>query len=203
MNAPGRAGLAVAMTLMCGGVLRSASGQWGISLEANRLAYGGASRDTSQGPQGSFRPSRTQALTLRFSRRVGPFTAVLGTRLAQSDIVLDASGLSAGLPDEFKSIEFLPEMSWRFIRTTAGVTVDLYGGPVLGVWTCEDFGGRFVPGATAGFHGMFPIFDRLRLSVRAGGSLMRSVFREGELPPEVVIRPMRRSEIALGFRYGR
>jgi ATP sulfurylase len=46
-------------------------------------------------------------------------------------------------------------------------------------------------------------FDRLALSLRIGGSLMRSVFRNGELPPQVVTKPMRRSEIALGLRYGR
>lgn len=202
MNSSWRASLVVATTLLSAGSVRSASGQWGISLEANRSAYGGTSKDTSQGPQGSLRPSGTQALTLRFSRRLGRFTAALGARLARSDIVVDASGLSASLSDEFKSIEVLPEVSWRVIRTSPGATLELYGGPVLGVWTFEDFGGRFVPGATAGFHGLFPIADRLKLSVRVGASLMRSVFRDGELPPEVVIRSMRRSEVALGLRYG-
>jgi hypothetical protein len=50
---------------------------------------------------------------------------------------------------------------------------------------------------------VFPIFDRLALSLRIGGSLMRSVFRDGELPPQAVPKPTRRSEIALGLRYGR
>jgi hypothetical protein len=32
---------------------------------------------------------------------------------------------------------------------------------------------------------------------------LRSVFRDGELPPESVLRMTRRSEISLGLRYGR
>jgi hypothetical protein len=197
---------AVATAVVCvlsGGVQGSASAQWGISLDAQRSAYGGASKDTSQGPMGSLRPSKSQAITVRVDRRWKRFSASLGARAAQSSVVLDAEGVYVGVPDEFKLVEFLPEVSWRVVRTSRGATLDLYGGPVIGVWTFEDFGGRLVPGATAGLHAKFPIFDRVALSLRVGGSLMRSVFRDGELPPEVVLHPMRRSEIALGLRYGR
>jgi hypothetical protein len=81
--------------------------------------------------------------------------------------------------------------------------LELYSGAVIGVWEVSDLGRRAVPGATAGLAGEFPVFDRLTVSLRIGGSVMRSVFRDGELPPEVVIRTMRRSEISLGLRYGR
>lgn len=203
MILPRRTVVAVLVVVLGGGLARSTSAQWGISLDAQRSAYGGASKDTSQGPMGSLRPSKSQAITVRVDRRWKRFSASLGARAARSSVVLDAEGLYVGIPDEFKLVEFLPEASWRVLRTSRGATLDLYGGPVIGVWTFEDFGGRLVPGATAGLHAEFPIFDRLGLSLRVGGSLMRSVFRDGELPPEVVIRPMRRSEIALGVRYGR
>jgi hypothetical protein len=117
--------------------------------------------------------------------------------------VVDAQGIFAGLTGEFNGLEALPEVRVRVARTGHGATLELYGGPVIGVWQFEDFGGRVVPGATAGIAGEFPIFDRLALSVRVGGSLLRSVFRDGELPPELVLRTMRRSEISLGLRYGR
>jgi hypothetical protein len=91
----------------------------------------------------------------------------------------------------------------RVARSKRGAALELYGGAVIGVWTFEDFGPRAVPGATAGVAGEFLIFDRLTASLRVGGSVLRSVFREGELPPELVLRTMRRSEISLGLRYGR
>jgi hypothetical protein len=203
MSVPRPVGVAIAMIVLSGGLVRTASGQWALSLDAQRSAYGGTSKDTSDGAHGSARPSRTMALTMRFSRPLGRATTALGVRVAKAGFVIDAPGVYVGLMGEFKFIEFLPEVSWRVARTSRGATLDLYGGPVLGVWTYEDFGGRFVPGATAGLQGVFPICSRLSLSLRIGGSLMRSVFREIEVPPEVVLHPMRRSEISLGLRYGR
>jgi hypothetical protein len=203
MSVPRHAGAVVAVIALSGGLIRPAWGQWGLSLDAQRSAFGGTSKDTSSGAHSSARPSRTMAFTLRCSRRWGPITTALGARYGNSDLVVEAPGVSVGLTDEFRFIELLPEVSWRVARTSRGASLELYGGPVLGWWTFEDFSGRFIPGATAGVHGVFPIFDRLAFSLRVGGSLMRTVFQEGELPPEVVFHPMRRSEISLGLRYGR
>jgi len=203
MNMPWRAGVMVVMIALSGGLFRSTSAQWGISLDVQRSAYGGTAKDTSAGPGGSLRPARSRALTLRLERRWGRVAAGLGVRLARADVVLDATGVFAGLSHEFESVEFLPEVSLQIVHTRRGAALDLYGGPIIGRWTFEQFGGRAVPGGTAGLRGNFPILDRLALSLRIGGSLLRSVFREGEVPAEMAIRPMRRSEIAVGLRYGR
>lgn len=178
-------------------------GQATARARVPRLAYGGASKDTSAGPGGSFRPHRTQALTVRIDRRWTHLTTGLGIRVARAGIVLDAADLSVALGGEFMSAELLPEIGWRVFRPHHGALLELYGGPVIGVWTFEDFEPRVVPGGTIGAHGDFPIIERLALSVRISGTLMGSVFRERELPPELVLRLMRRSEIALGLRYGR
>jgi hypothetical protein len=191
------------MLVLTGGLARSATGQWGISLDAQRSAYGGTSTDTSGVAHSSIRPSKTLAFTLRFSRRWGALTTALGARVARSDLVAEAPGVFVGVADEFTFVEFLPEVSWRLTRTSRGATMELYAGPVLGVWKYEDFGRRFVPGGTAGVQGAFPIFERLSLTFRVGGSLMRSVFRAGEVPPEVELHATRRSEMSLGLCYGR
>jgi len=116
---------------------------------------------------------------------------------------LDAQDVYAGLRGQLSAFEALPEFRVRVARSKRGPALELYGGAVIGVWTFSDLGARSVPGATAGVAGEFPIFDRLTASLRVGGSVLRSVFRNGELPPEVVIGTMRRSEISLGLRYGR
>lgn len=196
--------LALVLVTLCAPMRAVVAAQWGIGLDVQRSAYGGSSKDTStSGAGGSFRPARTQALGVRFDRRWKRFAVGLGIRAAWSAGVVDAPGVFVGVPGEFKAIEVLPEVRWQVARSSRGATLQLYGGPVLGRWTFEDFGGRFVPGASGGVQGEFPIFERLSLSLRIGGSLMRSVFRSGELPPEAVPRPTRRSEIALGLRYGR
>jgi hypothetical protein len=198
-----RSSVAIAAGILAGALSSPAAAQWGISLDLQRAAYGGTSKDTSSGAEGSLRPAKTQAIALRLDHQWKRLAVGLGVRAARSAAVLDAPDIYAGIGGEFNAVEVLPEVRWQVARSSRGATLDLYGGPVLGRWTFEEFGERWVPGATVGLRGGFPIFDRLALSLRIGGSLMRSVFRNGELPPQVVTKPMRRSEIALGLRYGR
>ncbi len=195
---------AVASLALSAGLARPLTAQWGLALDLQRSAYGGGSKDTtSGGPGGSFRPGNSRAVTLRLEHRLGRATVGLGARYVNSGIVLDAQGIYAGLRGEFYAFEALPEVRMRVARSKRGAGLELYGGAVIGVWTFEDFGARAVPGATVGVAGEFPILDRLTASLRIGGSVLRTVFRDGELPPELVLRTMRRSEISLGLRYGR
>ena len=194
----------VATVALSAGLAHPLTAQWGVALDLQRSAYGGASKDTTGGgPGGSFRPGNAQAVTLRLERRLGRATVGLGARYIRSAVVLDAQDVYVGLRGEFSALEALPEVRMRVARSRRGAALELYGGAVIGVWTFEDLGARAIPGATAGVVGEFPIFNRLTVMLRIGGSVMRSVFRDGELPPEVVSRTMRRSEISLGLRYGR
>ena len=194
----------VATVALSAGLACPLTAQWGFALDLQRSAYGGASKDTtSGGPGGSFRPGNAQAVTLRLERRLGRATAGLGARYIRAALVLDAQDVYIGLRREFSAFEAFPELRVRVARSKLGAALELYGGAVIGVWAFQDLGARAVPGATAGVAGEFPIFDLLTVSLRIGGSVMRSVFRNGELPPEVVIGTMRRSEISLGLRYGR
>jgi hypothetical protein len=204
MNLPRQACVAVVLIALCAGMRTSAAAQWGIALDVQRSAYGGSSKDTTtNGPGGSLRPAKTQAIAVRVDRHWNRLAVGLGVRVARSAAVLDAPDIYVGIGGEFTSVEVLPEVRWHVARSSKGAALELYGGPVIGMWAFEDFGNRWVPGATVGVRGAFPIFDRLALSLRIGGSVLRSVFRDGELPQGVVTKPTRRSEIALGLRYGR
>ncbi|MGH7612991.1 MAG: hypothetical protein ACREMW_02975 [Gemmatimonadales bacterium] len=194
----------VATFALSAGLASPLAAQWGVALDVQRSAYGGASKDTTTGgPGGSFRPGNTQAVTLHLDRRLGRVTVGLGARYIRSALLLDAPDLYVGLRGELSALEALPEIRVRFARSHSGAALELYGGAVIGVWKVGELGARAVPGATAGVAGEFPVFDRLTVSLRVGGSVLRSVFRDGELPPELVLRTMRRSEISLGLRYGR
>jgi len=194
----------VATFALSAGLACPLTAQWGLALDLQRSAYGGASKDTtSGGPGGSFRPGNTQAVTLHLDRRLGRVTIGLGARYVRAAIVLDAEDIYVGLRGEFSALEALPEFRVRVARSKHGAALELYGGAVIGVWAFQDFGARAVPGGTAGLQGEFPVLDRLTVSLRIGGSVLRCVFRDGELPAELVLRTMRRSEISLGLRYGR
>ena len=196
-------GIAVVAVALGGGLARPLPAQWGLTLDVQRNAFGGTSKDTtSSGPGGSFRPGNTPALTLRVDRRLGRVALGVGVRYSRSAVVLNARDLYIGLRGEFTTLETVPEIRVRLARTSHGAALHCYGGPVIGVWTFEDFGARVVTGAVVGVAGEIPIFDRLAFSLRVGGGLTHSIFRDGELPPELVIGTTSRSEIALGLRYG-
>jgi hypothetical protein len=193
----------VAATLT-GSLSRPAAAQWGIALEVQRAAYGGTSRDTStSGTGGSVRPGNTPALTVRLDRRFGRVAIGIGIRYSRSAVLVDDGVLFVGIHKELTTVEFAPEVSVRIARTARGAALHLYGGPLIGVCDLKNEGSRIVPGAIAGIAGDLPIADRLALWVRLGGGLARSVFRPGDLPPEFERHLARRSEIALGLRYGR
>ncbi|MGH7612980.1 MAG: hypothetical protein ACREMW_02920 [Gemmatimonadales bacterium] len=204
MNNPLRSFAVVATVALSTGLACPLAAQWGLGLDMQRSAYGGGSKDTSSGgPGGSFRPAYSQGVTVRLERRLGRVTVGLGARYVRAAIGLDAEDIFIGLRGKFAAFEAIPELRVRIARSKRGPALELYGGAVIGVWAFEDLGARAVPGATAGVAGEFPVFDRLTVSLRIGGSVLRSVFRDGELPPELVIKTMRRSEISLGLRYGR
>lgn len=204
MNNPLRTLVAVATIVLGGGLVRCARAQWGVGLEVQRAAYGGTSRDTSAGgPGGSFRPGNTPAVTVRLDRRIGRTAIGLGIRYSRSSVVLDTPDLFVGIHNELDMLEFAPEIRVRIARAPAGASLLLYGGPVVCVCRLKDQDTRIVPGAIAGVAGEFPLFDRLALLVRVGGGLTRSVFQDGELPPEFERHTARRSEIGFGLRYGR
>jgi hypothetical protein len=199
-----RSGLALAISISLVAMPSMLQGQWGVMIEAQRAGFGGTSRDTStDGIAGSFRPGGTLGLTVRLDRKVHRVTLGLGLRYVRSAVVLHTPDLFIGLRDDFAALEAAPEIRVRIARTSAGATFHLYGGPVLGVWTFSDLGTRAVPGAIAGVAGEFPLFERWAIWFRAGAGITRSVFRNGELPPEFERHATRRSEISLGLRYGR
>ncbi|MGH7753268.1 MAG: hypothetical protein ACREN5_10665, partial [Gemmatimonadales bacterium] len=189
MNNPLRSFVVIATVALSVGLAAPLTAQWGLVLDVQRSAYGGGSKDTtSGGPGGSFRPASSRGVTLRIERRLGRATVGLGARYVRAGVVLDAADIFIGLRGEFAAFEALPELRVRVARSKRGAALELYGGAVIGVWRFEDFGARAVPGATAGVAGEFPIFGRLTVSLRVGGSVLSSVFRDGELPPELVIR---------------
>ncbi|MGH7538015.1 MAG: hypothetical protein ACREMF_05235 [Gemmatimonadales bacterium] len=181
-----------------------AEAQWGVSLEARRVVFGGTSVDTTAGnDRQSFRPTASMVYGLRLDRRVGRTSVALAARLATAGLVLRRADAFAGLSGEFLVFEAAPEAVYRLATTRSGARLHAYAGPVIGLWLFGGENARAVPGAAAGLIGEFGLTGRLTLWLRGGGALTRSVFERAELPPEFLLRATRRGEIAIGLRYGR
>lgn len=198
--------LRTAATLLFGACVATpgATAQWGVSLEARRVVFGGTSVDTTSGNnRQSFRPSPVIAYGLRLDRRIGRADLALAMRVAAPGLVLEQAGTFAGVNGELSVLEIAPEALYRLVTTGTGARLHVYAGPIVGLWLLSGENLRFVPGAAAGLIGEFGLTRRLTVWLRGGGALTRSVFEPTELPPEFVRRATRRGEIALGLRYGR
>jgi hypothetical protein len=189
---------------IAGGTPAALSAQWGVSLEVQRTAFGGTSRDTAtDGTHGSFRPAGALAVTARADRRIGRLSVGVGIRYVRAAVLLDGPDVFIGVQDDFAAFEAMPEIRVRIARSSTGASLHGYAGPVIGIWTFSNLGTRAVPGAMGGIAGSFPVMDRLTFWVRVGGGMTRSVFRDQELPPEFRRYPTRRIEFSIGVRYGR
>jgi len=195
---------AIVTVLGCAALTQNGAAQWGVGIELQRVVFGGSSFDTTATGNGtSVRPGDAPTYGIRLDRRFGRWRAGLLVRYAQTALVAQNKELSFAERGDFALLELAPELSYRFATTRTGATAHLYLGPVVGVWSLVDANPRLAPGVRGGLGGEFPLSGRLGVWLRAGGGLTRSVFVDQDLPPELVRRATRRSEIALGLRYGR
>lgn len=194
----------VMATLGCFVPITGVTAQWGIGIELQLVGFGGTSVDTSAGyDRETFRPTSAATVGIRADRRMGRLRIGLTVRYGKAGLVLHRKNVFAGEQGDFLLFEVAPEASFRFAAAHTGATAHIYGGPVIDLWALVDADPRVAAGARVGIGGEFPWSGRFMVWVRAGGVLTRSVFVENELPPQFVLRNTRRSEIALGLRYGR
>lgn len=192
----------IVAALGCAASVRSGAAQWGVGIELQRVAFGGSSIDTATGNSQSVRPGDAATYGIRLDRSIGRWRAGLVVRYAQAALVAQSQNISLAEGGDFALLELAPELSYRFAATRTGATAHLYLGPVVGAWSLVDAETRLAPGVRGGLGGEFPLSGRLGVWLRAGGALTRSVFVDQDLPPELVRRATRRTEIAFGLRYG-
>ena len=193
-----------AVLLCCSAFVTRAVAQLGVSGDVQLSAYGGASRDTSQGNVGqSFRPYRPVLFTLRPEWDLGRWRVALGVSYGKPDIAVEGDPLTVVLHQSSELLEVAPEVSYRFWKSPSGTRVRLLSGPVLNLWMLpgEDQP-RSRGGAFLGLSTESPVTTRLQATVRATGVLTAGLFERPDLPPEFELRSMRRVSLGLGVRYG-
>lgn len=179
----------------------AATGQWTIGVEVGAARFGGSAHDTTNGsgpPQ--WRPGDVPTISLRLGRGVGRFGIALKGSYGKPGL----SALGQGLTVTDKSSGQLVELATLVAVRVGGIgpsgALRAELGPALHLWKFGDDMHSGV-GALGALAYEWPVAGRLSGAVRLEGTLSKSWFEEGDLPPEYELRLTWRYGMTLGVRY--
>jgi len=177
--------------------------QWRVGLEIATARYGGSAHDTSSGTgPPTFRPSDATMVGVRVER------AMQGGRLA---VAVRASTSKPGLAGTGGDLTIIDKSTGRLTDLATVVAVRVGGigpsgairaemGPALHLWKVGDET-RSRVGALGAVAYDWPVAGRFSGTARLEGTLSRSWFDPGDLPPEYDRRATWRYGVTLGLRY--
>ena len=178
-----------------------AAAQWHMGLEIGTTHYRGSSRATadSGGPQ-TFRPANATQWGVRFDRAVG--RTVLAVRAAYARVGLTAAGPGLTLIDnstgQLVEGQLLVNFQVAGIGSSGAIRAEV--GPSLHLWKSAHEN-RTRMGGTGGVAYEWPIADRFSGAIRLEGTISKSWFDAGDLPPEYERQVTWRYSVGLGLRY--
>jgi len=178
-----------------------AAAQWHIGFEISTTHYRGSARDTanSGGPE-SFRPANATQLGVRVDRAVG--RARLGLRASYASVGLTAAGPGLILIDNSTGHLLEGQLLANFqvvgIGSSGAIRAEV--GPSLHLWKSGDEL-RSRAGAVAAAAYEWPVTSRFFGAIRLEGTVSKSWFDAGDLPPEYERQATWRYGVGLGLRY--
>jgi hypothetical protein len=179
--------------------LGRAQGQWTIGVEAGTARYRGSAHDTSSGAGPRLHPGDATTLGLHVDRRFGRLGVALrasaGTPGVSADGSITVSDKSTG---HLIDVATLVTVRVGGIGPSGVVRAEL--GPALHLWKLDD-DKRVRLGALGALAYEWPVAGRFSGAIRAEGTVSRSWFEEGDLPPEYDLRLTWRYGVTLGLRY--
>jgi len=179
----------------------AAVGQWTIGLEVGVCRSGGSARDTSHGSgPPRWRPGDVPTIGLRLERGVGRFG--IGLRGSYGKPGLSAIG--EGLTVTDKTSGQLVEVATLVAVRVGGIgpsgVLRAEMGPALHLWKYgDDLHSRVSALGALAYE--WPVAGRFSGAIRLEGTLSKSWFEEGDLPPEYDLRLTWRYGVILGLRY--
>jgi hypothetical protein len=177
----------------------SSAAQFGVSGELGLGFMGGTDHDTASV---SLRPYRPATYTIRPEWEFGRVRVGLGLTYSTPHMAFEGSYTIVSSDAEgARLLEAAPELSYRLLRTSTGVSLRVHGGPVLDTWsvmgeTTAEWGGQLALSTE------MPLAARWHLTIRGTGVITSSVYDQGDFPPEIKVEAMRRGTVSLGVRYG-
>ena len=178
-----------------------ATAQWHVGFEISTTHYRRSSRDTanSGGPD-TFRPADATQLGVRVDRAVG--RARLGVRASYASVGLTAAGPGLVLIDnstgQLLEGQLLANFQVVGIGSSGAIRAEV--GPSLHLWKSGDEL-RSRAGAVAAAAYEWPVTSRFFGAIRLEGTVSKSWFDAGDLPPEFERQATLRYGVGLGLRY--
>ena len=192
--------LAVSLVL---GVLPLAHvfGQWRVGVEVATTRYQGSARDTSNGSGPPiFRPGNPTTIGVRVERVVGRLGAVVRASYGKPGLAVGSGDLIVWDRSSGELIEAATLVAFRVggIGPSGVVRAEL--GPALHLWKFgDDMRSRFSALGALAYE--WPVAGRFSGAIRVEGTVSKSWFEEGDLPPEYDLRSTRRYGVTVGLRY--
>jgi hypothetical protein len=188
------------MILTLVGSVEGQSREWGLSTELGLSAFSGGARDSaSSGTVGH--PSRATSIGFRLDANSGKTRISVGLLYASTGLEISGSGLQVIARSAFKLFEVAPELAIRVFSLSSGGRVHVHGGMVIDRWKPAGEETRMLLGGLVAASVELPVSHRLTAGVRWETSITKSVFRQGEVPPEFELRRSLRHRVGLGVRY--
>jgi hypothetical protein len=181
--------------------LDTVRGQWTIGFEVGAARFGGSAHDTSNGSgPPRWRPGDVPTIGLRLERSLGRFGVALKGSYGKPGL----SAIGQGLIVTDKSSGQLVEVATIVAVRVGGIgpsgAVRAEVGPALHLWKFGDDMHSGV-GALGALAYEWPVAGRFSGAVRLEGTLSKSWFEEGDLPPEYDLRLTWCYGVTLGLRY--
>jgi len=179
----------------------TAVAQWSVGVELGTARFGGSAHDTANtGSPTQWRPGDVPTIGLRLERGLGRFGVGLKGSYGKAGLSAIGQGLTVTDKTSGQLIEVATLVAVRVggIGPSGVVRAEL--GPALHLWKVgDDMHSRV--GALGALAYGWPIAGRLSGAIRLEGTLSKSWFEEGDLPPEYDLRLTWRYGVTLGLRY--
>ena len=179
----------------------AAAGQWTVGVELGAARFGGSAHDTSNGSgPPRWRPGDVPTIGLRVERGLGRFGVALRGSYGKPGLSAIGQGLIVTDKSSGQLIELATLVAVRVggIGPSGAVRAEI--GPALHLWKFGDDMHSGV-GALGALAYEWLVAGRFSGAIRLEGTLSKSWFEAGDLPPEYDLRLTWRYGVTLGLRY--
>ena len=185
-------------------VASPAAAQWDLGLELATTRYGGTVHNTSDSGPPSVRPGDATTIGLRMDRTVG--RTRIGLRASYGNPGLTFSGSELMITDKAAArlFEGSALASFQVVGIGGGGgssgAIRAEVGPALHLWKSGDELRKRLA-ALGAFAYEWPVVARFSGAIRLEGTISKSWFNAGDLPPGYERRVTWRYGVGLGLRY--
>ena len=179
----------------------AAVAQWNVGVEVGAARFGGSAHDTANtGAPSQWRPGDATTIGVRAGRDVGRIGVGLRASYGKPGLAATGQGLTVSDKTSGELIEVAALLAVRVggIGPSGAIRAEL--GPALHLWNLGDEV-RAPIGALGALAYEWPVAGRFSGAIRLEGTVSKSWFEEGDLPPEYDLRLTWRYGVTLGVRY--